>query len=49
MSSAYLKKKIQKRNEMDNDSLRKIKFLKKDRRYFAQRFLLSVLVLVRNK
>lgn len=33
MSSAYVKKKIQKRNKMDNDSLKKRKFLKNDRRY----------------
>lgn len=50
MSSAYFKKEIQERNTINNDSLRKKNFLKRiaDILYIAQRYLLSVFVLVRN-
>lgn len=51
MSSAYFKKKIQKRNKMDNDNLKQRKLLENigDILSFAWRFPVSILVLVRNK
>ena len=47
MSSAYFKREMQKRNIINNDSLRK-KYLKKDSRYFYILLKDIYFVLVRN-